>query len=869
MNNSLGSIDSKQKSAIQDSAYPPSKFGQMRRMSIKNIEKPEKSIDQQSKGKISRSMTLLGIDDEKDKVKVKEKPDKSKKQTKRRVRKSSDDEFEYIEDERVNIQQDVKGIIRINDPRMSRWDLYIITLAFYNCFSIPFQTAFNPDIMDSAYFLIFNTCIDFCFFLDIMLTFRTTYYDPVSGDEIYDKKSIARKYLLGRFIIDFLSTVPFDNIAKYAQAYKSYKVRQNYSKTQSQRRYQTCCVWFMIVKQDMQWIPPLDQNYTIQFFYTDSIFRQYWISVYHAVLMLTGNDVLPEGDFQIAFVALAIALGAIVNANIFGSMAIILTALNRKTNEFQNQIDIANTAMKNMNLPEDIQRKIISYLQYTQSTLAHQEELDKFFEILSPSLKNAVTRYIFSIVINQNEIFSSKESLVEFIVHKIILQMQLPEQIVIQQGEKADSFYFLAKGDCEIFVKDEKKRDKYVKTIHPGEYFGEIALITQQRRSATVVTKNYTTIGYITQESFTEMCYLYPDVFLKIKTNMQQYQDRYKVWQKVQLRKIDFLSQLSFETLEELSYLLNQEYQTGQTIFKTGTICDRFLILVEGEIDIFVQYRNVETTLDTLGITGSIVGSKSMLNKQKISFNVRANGDVTLLSISTENLELLKQNINDLDESIQKALDDIEKQGMPLLDYQKEYKKTGKIAPIEVLKNGVQRLVLLARYHRKKDAKLSGLMNHMVMKKLEEERKREKQRDALLNSIQPVLNQKIQKLLTDKIEKLTKAVDQQSIKLNQIAQCFQILKPKVVYQPQNSLDFLEELDIQQLSDKQIQMSGYHYINNQLYTNSIFESQRSNLNQINMNEKQIQDLKYESVFNTPELDQESSARLSKNSIISDE
>jgi len=86
------------------------------------------------------------------------------------------------------------------------------------------------------------------------------------------------------------------------------------------------------------------------------------VSVYHAVLMLTGNDIIPEGDFQIAFVALSIAMGAIVNANIFGSMAIILSVLNRKTSEFQNQIDIANTAMKNMKLPEDIQRKIINYL---------------------------------------------------------------------------------------------------------------------------------------------------------------------------------------------------------------------------------------------------------------------------------------------------------------------------------------------------------------------------------------------------------------------------------------------------------------------------------------------------------------------------
>ena len=119
-----------------------------------------------------------------------------------------------MEEERFNIFEGISGVLRQNDPRMSRWDLFIIILAFYNCFSIPFQTAFNPPVMDSVGFLVFNSCIDFCFFLDIVITFRTTYYDPNSGDEVFDKKTIATKYLKGRFTIDLLSTIPFDNIAK-------------------------------------------------------------------------------------------------------------------------------------------------------------------------------------------------------------------------------------------------------------------------------------------------------------------------------------------------------------------------------------------------------------------------------------------------------------------------------------------------------------------------------------------------------------------------------------------------------------------------------------------------------------------------------
>lgn len=59
---------------------------------------------------------------------------------------------------------------------------------------------------------------------------------------------------------------------------------------------------------------------------------------------------------------MSITTGAIINANIFGNMALIISDLNRKSSEFQSQIDTANTAMKNMKLPTEIQTRVISYL---------------------------------------------------------------------------------------------------------------------------------------------------------------------------------------------------------------------------------------------------------------------------------------------------------------------------------------------------------------------------------------------------------------------------------------------------------------------------------------------------------------------------
>ena len=48
--------------------------------------------------------------------------------------------------------------------------------------------------------------------IDIAVGFLTSYYESSTGDEITNPKMIAKKYLGNDFLIDFLSTVPFEPI---------------------------------------------------------------------------------------------------------------------------------------------------------------------------------------------------------------------------------------------------------------------------------------------------------------------------------------------------------------------------------------------------------------------------------------------------------------------------------------------------------------------------------------------------------------------------------------------------------------------------------------------------------------------------------
>jgi hypothetical protein len=101
-----------------------------------------------------------------------------------------------------------------------------------------------------------------------------------------------------------------------------------------------------------------------------------------------------------------------------------------------------------------------------------QNELDFFLSMISPSLKHEVMRVIFCKVIKSNPVFGNSDIIVEEIVKNVNFLLKLPEDEIIKQNEEGTYLYFLAKGDCEVFVLTESKQEVKANTLSPGSIFG-------------------------------------------------------------------------------------------------------------------------------------------------------------------------------------------------------------------------------------------------------------------------------------------------------------------------------------------------------------------------------------------------------------
>ena len=93
--------------------------------------------------------------------------------------------------------------------------------------------------------------------------------------------------------------------------------------------------------------------------------------------------------------------------------------------------------------------------------------------------------------------------------------------LIVKQGEIADSFYILAAGQVKVFVsKDEK--EVIVGTLVAGEFFGEISLFDQEPRSASVEALERCYVQQLSYKSLQKVMDRSPHIAKKMMQGMSQ-----------------------------------------------------------------------------------------------------------------------------------------------------------------------------------------------------------------------------------------------------------------------------------------------------------------------------------------------------------
>lgn len=96
-----------------------------------------------------------------------------------------------------------------------------------------------------------------------------------------------------------------------------------------------------------------------------------------------------------------------------------------------------------------------------------------------------------------------------------------PGEAVIKQGEGGDVFYMISEGEAvarKVF--EETNEEKEVMHYKPGDYFGELALLKNEPRAASVVAKTELVVMKLDRNSFRRMIGPLEEI---LKRNMEAY----------------------------------------------------------------------------------------------------------------------------------------------------------------------------------------------------------------------------------------------------------------------------------------------------------------------------------------------------------
>ena len=79
-----------------------------------------------------------------------------------------------------------------------------------------------------------------------------------------------------------------------------------------------------------------------------------------------------------------------------------------------------------------------------------------------------------------------------------------PGQVIIREGETGDLFYVITEGYAEIIVRDADGEDIVLHKAGPGDFFGELSMLTNEPRSARVRASETLTTLALERDDFFE-----------------------------------------------------------------------------------------------------------------------------------------------------------------------------------------------------------------------------------------------------------------------------------------------------------------------------------------------------------------------------
>lgn len=219
------------------------------------------------------------------------------------------------------------------------------------------------------------------------------------------------------------------------------------------------------------------------------------------------GDIVAKTMLQMIYAALTQIIGVGVFGYILSYVASLLSRLDAARENHMDNLDQIEAFMNSYHIPVDVKSKVRAYYHYIWKE--HKGRMDKsLIDRLPNKLQSELNFSINKVVIERVSFLKdASRELLEDIMLALDHRVFVPCERIFRAGDPGDCLFMIHAGQVEILTAN----GDHIAFLNEGAVFGEVSLIEDGPRTATVLAKSYCDLYVLPKAEFNKIVEVYPD----------------------------------------------------------------------------------------------------------------------------------------------------------------------------------------------------------------------------------------------------------------------------------------------------------------------------------------------------------------------